>query len=366
VKKGGIAMNTEFKRYIIEEISKMPFYHVSPNGINHTIKCPYCNDDSPRHGHFCIKADIDSDEPVLYNCLKCAQGGIMNQTVLADIGVYLPQNLAAQMRKSNKIFARKNNLTNMSVMPFKIPEVCNMISIVDAQHKMDYINKRLGSDLTIADAPKYNIIVSLKDFMAENKIESIEGFTPNYISFIDSNYIGFVSTNKNCIIFRRITSNSYRDGTKSHSHRYIKMVIDRKNIDPNTFYTIPTSFDIMGTTPINVHIAEGPFDILSVAINNVFNTEENNMFFAVCGFGYAGVIRNVIKMGVCPHINLVIYADNDKSDSEIKRMILPKKLGIIEYVDTLTIVRNSWENEKDFGVPMDRIKPSYKKLQIYK
>ena len=364
--KGGIHMNVEFKRYIIEEISKMPFYHVSPNGINHTIKCPYCNDDSPRHGHFCIKADIDSDEPVLYNCLKCAQGGIMNQTVLSDIGVYLPQHLAAQMRKSNKVFARKNNLTDISVMPFKIPEVCKLLSIATAQQKIDYINNRLGIHLNICDAPSYNIVVSLKDFMAENKIESIEGYKPSYINYIDENYVGFVSTNKNCIIFRRVTNNEYFKGSTRQSHRYIKMVIDRKNIDPNTFYTIPTSFDIMGTVPINVHISEGPFDILSVLTNNVFNTNEPNMFFAVCGFGYTSVIKHIIRMGVCPNINLYIYADNDKSDTEIKRLILPKQHGIINYTDSLTIVRNGFRGEKDFGVSIDRIKPSYKKIPIIK
>lgn len=356
--------NTDFKKYIIEEISKMPFYHVSPNGINHTVKCPYCNDDSPRHGHFCIKVDIDSDEPVLYNCLKCAHGGIMNQSVLSDLGIYLPQNLAAQLRKSNKIFARKNNLTDISVMPFKIPEVCKLMAISTAQKKIDYINNRLGTHLTITDAPKYNIVISLKDFMSENNITEIEGYKPKYLSYIDENYVGFVSTNKNCIVLRRINDVSYIPGRASH--RYIKLVIDRKNIDPNTYYNIPTTFDIMGIEPVNVHISEGPFDMLSIVTNDVFNTYDRNMFFAVCGFGYASAIKNIIRMGICPNINLYIYADNDKSDTELKHMILNKKQGIVNYLDSMTIVRNGFQGEKDFGVPKDRIKPSYKKIPIIK
>lgn len=356
--------DVEFKRYIIDEISKMPFYHVSPNGINHTVKCPYCNDDSPRHGHFCIKVDIDSDEPVLYNCLKCSHGGIMNQSVLSDLGIYLPQNLAAQLRKSNKIFARKNNLTDISVMPFTIPEVCKRMSIITAQQKIDYINNRLGTYLTISDAPKYNIVISLKDFMSENNIESIEGFNPKYLSYIDDNYVGFISTNKNCIILRRVNDRSYIPGRTSH--RYIKIVIDRKNIDPNTYYNIPTVFDIMTTDPINVHVSEGTFDMLSIVANDVYNTDAPNMFFAVCGFGYAGVIKNIIRMGVCPNINLYVYADNDKSDQELKHMILNKKQGIYNYLNSMTIVRNGFHGEKDFGVPKDRIKPSYKKIPIIK
>lgn len=356
-------MNVEFKRYIIDEISKMPFYHVSPNGINHTVKCPYCNDDSPRHGHFCIKADVDSDEPVLYNCLKCAHGGIMNQTVLSDLGIYLPQHLAAQMRKSNKIYARKNNLTDISVMPFKIPEVCKLMSPVTAQQKIDYINGRLGTKLSVADAHRYNIVISLKDFMNENHIESIEGFTPSYLSYIDDNYVGFVSTNKNCIILRRINSIEY---SKGKPQRYIKIIIDRKNIDPNTYFNIPTVFDIMNADPINVHISEGPFDILSVMLNDVFETDKSNMFFAVCGFGYTSVLKHIIMMGACPNINLYVYADNDKSDNAIKRLILPKNLGIVYYLNSFAIVRNGYTGEKDFGVPKDRIKPSYKRIPIFK
>lgn len=359
-------MNIEFKRYIIDEISKMPFYHVSPNGINHTIKCPYCNDDSPRHGHFCLKIDIDSDEPVLYNCLKCAHGGIMSINVLADLGIYLPQNLAAQLRRSNKIYARKNNLTDISVMPFKIPEVCQLLPITLAQAKMDYINNRLGTKLTIANAPGYNIVLSIKDFMAENKIGSIEGYDSTYLDYIDISYVGFLSANKNCITFRRIHDRIYGMKGAREMPRYIKMVIDRKNIDPNNFYTIPTVFDIMGTNDVNVHVSEGPFDILSIATNKVFATLEPNMFFAVCGFGYTSVIKNIIRMGICPNLNLFVYADNDKSDAAIKKLILPKDQGIVPYLNSFTIVRNGYDNEKDFGVPKDRIKPSYKRIPIIK
>ena len=360
-------MNIEFKRYIIDEISKMPFYHVSPNGINHTIKCPYCNDDSPRHGHFCIKIDIDSDEPILYHCLKCSYGGVMNRTVLADLNIYLPQHLDAQMRRSNKIYARKNNLTNISVMPFDIPEVCTIMPISFAESKIQYINNRLGTRITLADAPMYRIIVSIKDFMAHNKILEIPGLTKNHIDFLDMYYVGFLSLNKNTIVFRRIDYDAPYPLTRNIKkpkdlQRYMKVVIDRNNLDENNFYTIPTTFDIMGTDSINVHIAEGIFDILSVALHELAETPEPNMFFAVCGFGYTGVIKNVIKMGACPHINLFVYADNDKSDGDIKKLITPKKLGIINYIDSLTIVRNSWEGEKDFGVPLERIKPSYKRL----
>ena len=310
-------MNTEFKRYIINEISKMPFYHVSPNGVSHTIKCPYCNDDSPKHGHFGLKIDLESNDPILYHCFD------------DDVWIFL--------------------------MQYANP--------VHVQMKADYIRDRIGLDIHYADAPNYRIIFSFADFIVANKMENMINISTKYLNFIDSNYVGFLSLNKNCIIFRRVTNKGVVDNGKYKSLRYIKYIIDEKNIDPDTFYTIPTAFDIMTSTPINVHISEGPFDILSIMTNGVVNTEENNLFFAVCGFGYAGVIKNVIKLGTCP-INLFIYADNDKSDTEIKYQVLSKKVGIYHYINEMTIIRNSYPDEKDFGVPINRIKPSYKKIII--
>ena len=357
-------MNVDFKRFVISEISKMPFYHVSPNGISHTIKCPYCNDDSPRHGHFGLKIDLDSNDPILYNCFKCSAGGILNQKVLSDLNISLPQDLMAQMIKSNKVYARKNNLTDISVMPFEIPIICNYLNPAKLQMKSDYIRERIGLSLSYADAATYRIIFSFKDFIIHNKIDTLVDIAIDYLDYIDANYVGFLSLNKNYIIFRRVTNKSYVDNTKFSSMRYIKYKLDEKNMDNNNFYTIPTSFDIMSTTPINVHISEGPFDILSIMTNNVFNTNTNNLFFAVCGFGYIGVIKNIIKMGACP-INLYVYADNDKSDRDIM-MQLYKDKGVLSYINKFHIARNSFETEKDFGVPNNRIKPSFKKYTLKK
>ncbi len=362
-------LDIEFKKFVLDEISRMPFYHVSPNGISHTIKCPYCNDDSPRHGHFALKIDVDSSEPILYNCLKCSHGGVLSPDVLSDLGIYMPQNLAVQMRKTNKVYARKHNLTDIMMMPFTIPEVCTMLPIPLAQAKMDYINNRLGTRLRMCDAPTYRIVLSIKDFMETNKIEKIDDINPKFMDYIDVNYVGFLSVNKNYMVLRRINDTEYKDSNepkRNKPKRYLKIAIDRNNIDQNNFYTIPTTFDIMGTVPINVHISEGPFDMLSLVANGIINTKDPNMFFAVCGFGYAGVIRNIIKMGVCPNLNVYVYADNDKSDNEIKKSILNKRAGIVNYLDSFTIVRNSYKEEKDFGVPKERIQPSYKRIQVIK
>ena len=73
----------------------------------------------------------------------------------------------------------------------------------------------------------------------------------------------------------------------------------------------------MYTNDINIHIAEGPFDILGVFYHLMNGELENNLYYAVCGFGYGTILRNIISAGLNTGLNVHIYADNDKSDEEI-------------------------------------------------
>lgn len=357
-------MDIDFKRYIINEISRLPFYHVSPNGISHTIKCPYCDDNSPKHGHFGLKIDVESDEPILYHCFRCSAGGVLNQKVLNDLNLSIPNDLLDQMSKTNKVYAKRNIVANTMIMPFEIPTINNSLSLKVLAKKIDYINERIGLKLTYSEGASYRIIFSFKDFIDHNNISDLVNIDTRYLRYIDENYVGFLSLNKNNIIFRSVTGKGYmRPNARSDYMRYIKYVLDRNCEDPNNYFTVPTVYDIMLGESYNVHISEGTFDILSVMHNNVFPTNDNNLFFAVCGFGFTNVIKNIIKLGICP-INLYIYADNDKTDSAITRQILSSKSGIRFYIKSLTIIRNSYVNEKDFGVPIDRINVSQKRINI--
>ena len=349
-------MDTSFKHYVINEISKLPFYKVSSNGISHTIKCPYCNDDSPSHGHFCLKIDVDSDEPILYNCLKCPAGGVLTTDVLNQLGILVDSSMSANINKANRRYAKKNKLTDMTIEDFVIPPV---IDDIDTVAKLNYINSRLGTKLDESSLVKYRIVTKLSEFLTFNKIDfdSVNGLNPNRLKFIDNNYVGFLSMNRNHIIFRKITDNPY-------GRRYDKVVINSRNIDPNSFYSIPSGFDIMYTGPMDIHIAEGPFDILSI-YENLHNgaSKQNELFYSVCGFGYSGVIKNLIRIGINTELNLHIYADNDKTDREILGMI-KKNRSIVPSIKSICIHRNKSMNQKDYGVSKDFITDNSKKYQL--
>ena len=348
-----ILMNIDFKQYVISELERMPFYNRSSNGLQHTVKCPYCNDDSPSHGHFSIKIDIDNDdEPMLYNCLKCPASGLVTKQTLDDLGIFVDSSMASNITRVNKRYAKKNKLVDMLIEDFNIPPVINN-QLTDI--KLDYINNRLGINLTYSDLDRFRIVPQLSEFMVFNEITHIKGVTPQLVRFIDFNYVGFLSLNRNNIVFRKIND-------AVNGMRYIKVKIHDKNLDPNSYYTIPSPFDLMYTSDMNVHIAEGTFDILSIYQNVLGgNPGSNNLFYAVCGFSYSTVVKNIIRIGITTDIILHIYADNDKKDYEVMRT-LQKNQSILPYINSVYFHRNSYSGKKDFGVSSDCIKETKKKV----
>lgn len=339
----------ELKERVIELLSQLPAYSVNSSGTQHTVRCPYCGDSSNiNHSHFSIKIDVsDPTSPMLYNCLKCPVSGLLNASVLEELGIHSDDlNMALARVKTT---TRYNKYTNMKTEEYSVP-----LYEQNARNyaKLDYINDRLGTDFTFDDCKDLKIIMDLSVFSVVNDIGVINGISPGLLNLIDSAYVGFLSSNKNCIVYRLINP-------ELKYNRYIKVKINQKNLDPNSYYNIPNSIDLMYTHDVNIHIAEGTFDILSVFANLNNCNRENNYYYAVCGFGYNTVIDSMIAMGINTGLNIYIYADRDKKDSEILlKLNNPRNRP---WIKSLYICRNAYPGEKDYGVPKDRIQHTMKR-----
>jgi hypothetical protein len=175
----------------------------------------------------------------------------------------------------------------------------------------------------------------------------------NMLKMLNDYYVGFLSTNNNCIVFRDITG--------KQKYRYFKAVLNEKNINADSFYSVPGKIDLLYTHDINIHMAEGIFDILSIKENLIHDTS-TNYFYASCGFGGVSIIKYLIHHGMNTGINLHIYSDNDKADWEHKRY-LNNGSYLTEWMDHIFIHRNKYPNEKDYGIPLSRIHDFYKELK---
>lgn len=351
-------MDTSIKEDIIQQLSQLPVYNISSNGIQHTVRCPYCGDsNNPTHGHFSIRIDPnDPLDPMLYSCFKCPASGIVTVQTLTDLGLSVDSNILSGLSKITQATSRVHKITMIKTEQYEIP-VAKMTE--NALNNLNYINSRLGTNLSFTDCANMDIILDLYDFMIHNKIENLymgNEISKGMISFIAMNYVGFISKNRNVIAFRYngVHDNMFDKPPK----RWIKCKLNPRNMDPNSFYSPPGKIDILYTHSINIHIAEGPLDILSI-MTNCRLTDSNDYFYAVCGFGYSAILTNIIRMGLNTGLNLHIYADGDKSDGEILYQL--NKSRLLDWVEHLYIHRNG-TGEKDFGVPVDKIKNTYRKV----
>jgi hypothetical protein len=219
--------------------------------------------------------------------------------------------------------------------------------------KLNYINNRLGTNFTLEECKDMRIVFDLTVFALTNDIKYIKGVTPNILKLLDKSYVGFLSNNRNCLTYRLVDD-------LPNCYRYFKLKINSNNLDPNSYYVIPNSIDLLYTNDINIHIAEGTFDILSVYANLNACNLDNNYYYAVCGFGYNSVIDSIISMGINTGLNIYIYADRDKTDSEILYKVANPRNK--PWIKSLYICRNAFPGEKDYGVPKDRIQHTQKRF----
>ena len=352
----------QMKEHIIALLKTLPVCGQSSNGKNFVVRCPYCGDSTKQnHGHFSILIDLTSDAPMIYRCLRCNESGTLTSQVLEDLNLNLSQALQKNLAHVNLLSGGTSDYFRDKIKPFKIPIPKDT---AENARKLDYINRRLGTSLDYKKCVEYHIVLSVVEFMRENGIKiskenngkSVD-VKPAVILELERNYLGFLSSNNNKITFRDITPDQ-----KGYFGRYYKLTVDLFNRTPNTFYGLKNQFNILYTGPIDIHIAEGTFDILSVYENLPHEESQNALFFASCGYGFGTILKYLVFMGVDTDVTLHIYSDADKSDSEHRRALRKHSLDI--WLDKVIIHRNGYPGEKDFGVPKDHIQEYNYRLKL--
>lgn len=347
--------DSELKQEIIDQLSELPVYYVNRSGTQHTIRCQACGDSQTlSHAHLSIRINVDDDMPMLYRCFRCNDSGLVTREMLLEWGVSLNTDELSSLAVYNKKSKKKHrNLYSDNFEDYFAPQIDP--GLLD-EMKREYINSRLGSDFSAEDLRKLKIVTSLKGFMEGNHVKP--DVPPIIRNQIESNYVGFLSTNNNRIMFRNTKAE-----LDDHEFRWYNVILNSANMNPYTFYSIPNSISLYYTDSINIHIAEGAFDILSIYQNLMDCNLDHNYFYASCGSSGLNIMNFLIDRGINTGINLHLYADKDKSD-DFHMKYLMYDSEIYQWCDSIIIHRNKAKGEKDYGVPKDRIIDSYR--TIYK
>lgn len=344
-------MDQNVKLQIIELLKQKSAYKVSVNGIQHYTRCPYCGDSvNLNHGHLSIKIDRNTEDPMVYRCLKCDAHGIVTESTLEDLDLLVNKEIIDSIKSINRKAARSGKIVNMEFERYFVPKYHDTPL---NRLKLQYVNQRLGTQLTYDDAKEYKIILNLFDFMSANEIDKIDGLYWQMMKTLNSSYVGFLSCNNNRITFRDITG--------KNKFRYYKVLLNEKNMNSDTFYSLPFKMPLIYTDDVHIHMAEGIFDIISIK-ENLSHNNAHDIYFASCGFGGLVIIKYLIHHGINTGIHFHIYSDNDKTDYDHKRYLFNKH-HYTEWIDKIYLHRNQFLGEKDYGVPSCNIIDRHKMLK---
>lgn len=317
----------------------IPSAKLVSNNTEILIRCRYCNDsDNPEHAHMYIS----NNELLEYHCKKCGASGRVTKSKLISWGI-TDYNILKRIGN--------NNYSNIKSKNYFIRN-CPTLDVINqelASKKIEYIKERIGVSISFNDIINNKIVLNIFDLLSLNNITSL---TRKYhmVEDLNNNYLGFLSYDNSSINMRNIFSNNYR---------YINYNIFNDKIDSSgKFYVIPSELHTNKIT--RVHISEGPFDILSIKYNIVEKSEKyNDLFIAVRGISYQTVIKFILQEIGIIYPLFYIYLDNG-----IKPNITYNIRNILNNIPCeLYFLNNEYMNEKDFGVPKNKIKVKQIKIK---
>lgn len=327
--------------------SIVPTAKVASGGKEVVIRCPFCGDSKNlRHAHFYMSVPQSQEDISLYQCKRCPNKGIISDELLRRIGCN-DSNIMIEITRHNAevmSLPKYKSLKKINIYPLR----WNLIrKDPNNQIKLDYINRRIGSNFTIFDLAKVKIILNLYDVININHLELTRH--QMVCNDLDKYFMGFISFDNSYCGLRKVTDKELHNAVNK---RYINYSLVNKTDDRKNFYVIPTRIDILDPVPVKIHIAEGQFDTLSIYYNLNQCNDYQNIYMACGGKSYSQALEFILTESGIINYEIHFYPDRDVSDNEFYYDVL-RKVQLLP--GDIYIHRNAFNGEKDFGVPKERI-----------
>ena len=312
------------------------------------IRCPFCGDSKdPKHAHFYISVPYNQDELSFYHCKRCPNAGVVTDELLRKIGCGDSNVLVEIIKHNDEVMKlpKYRSIKKINIYPLKYDYIRND---QNNETKLKYINGRIGSSFTYADLAKVKIFLNLYDVLNENRLELTRH--QMVCNDLDKYFIGFISYDNSFSGLRKITDKElYRAVNK----RYINYSLVNKPDDAKNYYIIPSTYDFLNPTPVRIHLAEGQFDILSIYYNLNRCNNFQNIYIACGGKSYSQALEFILTETGLINYEVHYYPDKDVTDNDFYYDVL-RRIDLLPA--NIYIHRNTFEGEKDFGVPMNRIR----------
>lgn len=314
------------------------------------IRCPFCGDSRDiKDAHLYVGINRKRNDAISYNCFKCGIGGFVDGKFFREIRC-TDTNLINNVLDYNK--SRWDNTEYIQKYNARYnPVIDNRINTDIDRMKIDYFNQRLGVQCTQEDLIQFKVVLSLYNFLNANNVRELTR-KQKPADELNFNCIGFLSMDNSYIVERyigEIPKNSFI------GRRYTNYKI-LDNPYGVVYYVIPSMVDV--NRDIHIHIAEGSFDILGVYFHVVQN-HDNCIFVASMNkSSYLDAIKYTLsQLQIVPcMVTVDIYLDKEDDGSLNTRRYSSVVKELKEWVQSVTLHYNDFPEEKDFGVPSNRIK----------
>lgn len=322
-----------------------------------SVRCPYCGDskNNLHHTHMYIQTTA----PFFFFCQRCETKGFLHRDTLRDFEIEnaeLTQIISKTSQKAIKNTTKTGSNINVlfsGKRKIALPAYREESRI--HQRKLKYLETRFGTELSSKDLARMKVITEYDDLLELNNLKNLEEFYQknDYYSslrnFLQKCSIGFQSSDTNYVVFRHTK-------LPGNGRRYYTESMNRPYDIGSKIFTIRNRVDLL-TPELNLHLSEGPMDISSVYLNMYDRlTSTDTIFSAVNGKAYLQVITLLRRMGFL-RINLDLYSDQDVKLENYKYIFN------YDHFSSIRIHYNEYPGEKDFGVPLNKIKVKTYKLK---
>ena len=320
---------SEFIEYLKSEF---PEGVIVSGGNEFVCRCRICGDS--QSNQYKKRFYISLNDPsglIFYHCFNCGASGVLTAKILKKL-CNPSTDMLLYLNTNNKEF---RDIHHKSKTIYKL----YYEDIIDDEFnrvKLKYLNTRLGLSLTYKDYIANKIVFSINSIIKKNNLDLTR--KEDIVKDLDLHYIGALSLN-NSVCYMRLASTE---------RKHVKYILHPSD-DIKKYYTVPTTNDM--NKFIRINIAEGMFDILSVFYNLRNANRYNEIYIASGSQGYSSVMKMLLIEYGFINYEFHLYIDNDVSD----RLINKIKETYKYFHMPIYIHRNFYKNEKDFGVPLNRI-----------
>lgn len=285
--------------------------------------------------------------PHNFYCQRCNATGLLSRDLIGVLLNDTDHDWVRTIQKGTKKFLQDTNIKASAITSFdKLKQMKYPRYQMDSERfrsKKGYLEERLGVSLLREDMKRFKVVNSVLDTLVLNKVENVlrNDRIMDVVDKYDDEMLGYLTTDASHLLSRYTNDN--------HERRYYAINLFDPIAVGKKLYTIESQVDLLAPE-VNLVLAEGFFDITGV-YSHFYREKDNTsrIFGAINGRGFSQFIYAIFSTGLL-NINLDIYADNDINVDAFKRMLPIRRLRKI------TLHYNQHSDEKDFGVPLKKIK----------